>query len=257
MFRGGASWRRRRLFAFPPVKTRCRLLVMLAPAMWRCFPGTPRASSAESRSPHAAIQGLWRLCSCPGSALPALLASRCRVMVTPRKHWVKLEGAKTQTQCALWQASRANISLLAAPRSIKHPGGCFQAPRLGAGSPHPSWSQAGVPGCELGWWGAARWRWGAHLQGAGLLLAAEAAWDEGGGHAGQTLGGSIHASKELTATAARGSRLHRQPPSIPNAHFMPTHPEHQLLQEISRNKEEQTGRCQSRAKPGEDFWYCL
>lgn len=136
----------------------------------------------------------------------------------------KGQKPKPQTQCALWQASRANISLLAAPRSIKHPGGCFQAPRLGAGSPHPPWSQAGVPGCKLGWWGAARWRWGAHLQGAGLQLAAEAAWDEGGGHAGQTLGGSIHASKELTATAARGSRLHRQPPSIPNAHFMPTHP---------------------------------
>lgn len=62
LLRGGASWRRRQLVAFPPVKTRCRLLVMLVPAMWRCFPGTPRASSAESRSPHAAIQALWGLC---------------------------------------------------------------------------------------------------------------------------------------------------------------------------------------------------
>lgn len=89
-------------------------------------------------------------CSCPGSALPALLASCCRVVVAPRKQRVELEGAKTQTQCALWQASRANISLLAAPRSIKHPGGCFWAPRLGAGSPHPSWSQdASWAGGEL------------------------------------------------------------------------------------------------------------
>lgn len=78
-----------------------------------------------------------------------------------------------------------------------------------------------------------------------------------GGHTGQSPGGSFHASKELTTTAARGSRLHRQPPSIPDAHFMPTHPDHQVLQEISRNKEEQTGRCQSRAKPGEVFWHCL
>lgn len=68
LFRGGASWRRRRLFAFPPVKTRCRLLVMLAPAMWRCFPGTRRDSPrwrgccAENRSPHTAIQALWGLC---------------------------------------------------------------------------------------------------------------------------------------------------------------------------------------------------
>lgn len=159
-------------------------------------------------------------CSCPGSALPALLASCCRVVVAPRKQRVELEGAKTQTQCALWQASRANISLLAAPCSIKHPGGCFWAPRLGAGSPHPSWSQD------------ASWAGGELLGGDGEPTCKELVYSwllklhgmRRGGHTGQSPGGSIHASKEFGATAAQGSRLHRQPPSIPHAHFMPTHP---------------------------------
>lgn len=86
MFRGGASWRRRRLFAFPPVKTRCRLLVMLASAMWRCFPGTPRASSAESRSPHAAIQGLWGLCGTWSIVLLPWLCFTCTPGIALQGH---------------------------------------------------------------------------------------------------------------------------------------------------------------------------
>lgn len=150
-----------------------------------------RAGAPTQLSKHfGGCAGRGASCSCPGSALPALLASCCRVTVTPRKQRVKLEGAKTQTPnpaCTVasimckYQPPRCTMQGRGIAHSIKHPGGCFRAPQLGAGSPHPSWSQDGVPGCELGWWGAARWRLGAHLQGAGLQLAAEAAWDEEGG----------------------------------------------------------------------------
>lgn len=140
-------------------------------------------------------------CSCPGSALPALLASRCTVVVTPRKHWVELEGAKAQTPnpvCTVasitckYQPPCCTTQGRGIALSIRHPGACFLAPKLGAGSPRPSWSQDGVQGCELGWWGTARRRWGAHLQGAGLQQVAEAARDEEGGDTGRSPGGSNH-----------------------------------------------------------------
>lgn len=190
-------------FAFPPVKTRCSLLVILAPAIWRCFPKTGRANPHPEdrladrlgRSRPAIIPALWgkKLCApIPHQALPRLCSWHqvVALAVTDCSH-------PKETQPGL-RRIRTFLGLVELQVQFPSP-----TPSNGVQKTHKP-PQKSIISQLLKLYGMRRGR-----------------------DTEQSPGGSIHAtyrvSKAFTAMAAEGSTLHRQfHMHIHNFNLMPT-----------------------------------